>query len=286
MIPKVYVQEWKGRAPWNAEAQVEQDLIISRALKEIYGHPQLAETLAFRGGTALFKFHLGPMRYSEDIDLVMVNSPGPVGSTMDMLQDRLNHWLGSPSRKRKEDRVTLIYRMSAEDGIPLKLKVEINTVENFSVLGYSKHRFDVNSSWFSGTANVLTYHLDELLGTKMRALYQRKKGRDLFDLWAALTTRDVHPERVVGCFLQYMKHGGQKVSRSEFETNLQDKLRDVNFVSDVKPLIAEGNGFSFNIAEAAELVTDRLSCLIPGKSGNRSPNDTEIPYIPGNVPGF
>ncbi|MDD3847567.1 MAG: hypothetical protein PHC90_14560 [Syntrophorhabdaceae bacterium] len=61
---------------------------------------------------------------------------------------------------------------------------------------------------------------------------------------------------------------------------------DVNFVSDVKPLIAEGDGFNFNIAEAAELVIDRLLCLIPGKSGNRSPNDTTIPYMPRNTPGF
>ena len=38
------------------------------------------------------------------------------------------------------------------------------------------------SRWFTGAAKVLTYDLDELLGTKLRALYQRKKGRDLFDL--------------------------------------------------------------------------------------------------------
>ncbi|MBM4319451.1 MAG: nucleotidyl transferase AbiEii/AbiGii toxin family protein, partial [Deltaproteobacteria bacterium] len=40
--------------------------------------------------------------------------------------------------------------------------------------------FRVENPWFSGAADVATYALDELLSTKLRALYQRKKGRDLF----------------------------------------------------------------------------------------------------------
>ena len=66
MIPRAYIQEWRQWAPWTQDAQLEQDLIISRALVEIFNHPLLAENLAFRGGTALFKLHLTPMRYSED----------------------------------------------------------------------------------------------------------------------------------------------------------------------------------------------------------------------------
>lgn len=47
---------------------VEQDLVISRALAEIYAVPEIAERLAFRGGTALYKLYLRPAaRYSEDI---------------------------------------------------------------------------------------------------------------------------------------------------------------------------------------------------------------------------
>ena len=80
--------------------QLEQDLIISRALVEIFNHPLLAESLAFRGGTALFKLHLAPMRYSEDIDLVQVH-PAPIGPVMDALQEKLNSWLGKPRRKQK-----------------------------------------------------------------------------------------------------------------------------------------------------------------------------------------
>jgi hypothetical protein len=54
MSPRDYITEWRKEAPWVADAQVEQDLVISRALVAIFPHPLLAGSLAFRGGTALF----------------------------------------------------------------------------------------------------------------------------------------------------------------------------------------------------------------------------------------
>jgi predicted nucleotidyltransferase component of viral defense system len=82
----------------------------------------------------------------------------------------------------------------------LRLKVEVNMIENFSVLGYQDLPFEVNSDWFTGKAKVRTFALNEMLGTKMRALYQRRKGRDLFDLWYALSNCDCSPEQIVSCF--------------------------------------------------------------------------------------
>jgi len=70
MIPKIYITQWKKNAPWNNDYQVEQDLVIERALVEIFSDSELKEQLAFRGGTALHKLFLKPQaRYSEDIDL-------------------------------------------------------------------------------------------------------------------------------------------------------------------------------------------------------------------------
>jgi len=198
LIPQDFISEWKKAVPWPQNDQVEQDLIICRALVEIFSHHILAENLAFRGGTALFKLHLQPVRYSEDIDLVQVH-PGPIGPMLNALQEKLNPWLGNPKRKQSEGRVTLTYRVTSEEGVQLRLKVEINSREHFTVLGFVKRGFSVDSRWFSGNASILTYHLDEFLGTKVRALYQRKKGRDLFDLWAAFTTFHAQPERVIGC---------------------------------------------------------------------------------------
>ena len=90
MIWEQAIVEWRREAPWSADSMVEQDLVISRALGEIYSVPDLAERLAFRGGTALYKLHLRPApRYSEDIDLVQVR-PEPIGDTLDLLRVVLN----------------------------------------------------------------------------------------------------------------------------------------------------------------------------------------------------
>ena len=158
MISSAYIKEWRGKAPWPRSDQVEQDMIICRALVEIFNHPVLSENLAFRGGTALFKLYLSPVRYSEDIDLVQVH-PGPIGPIMNVLQEKLNPWLGIPKRKQTEGGVTLTYRMMSEEGIPLKLKVEINSREHFTVLGYERKNLDMQSRWFSGKATILTTSL-------------------------------------------------------------------------------------------------------------------------------
>ena len=75
MIPQSHIMEWSQQVPWQSNEQVEQDLIICRALVEIFSDKWLASSLAFRGGTALHKLYLQPQpRYSEDIDLVQVRA--------------------------------------------------------------------------------------------------------------------------------------------------------------------------------------------------------------------
>lgn len=88
MIPRDYITEWRAEAPWVQDFQVEQDLIINRAMVAIFSHPVLHDALALRGGTALYKLHLRPAaRYSEDIDLVQVRAE-PAGPMMTTLRRR------------------------------------------------------------------------------------------------------------------------------------------------------------------------------------------------------
>lgn len=54
MISKDFINHWRKNVNWLFDRQVEQDLIISRALVELYTHPDIQSSLAFRGGTALF----------------------------------------------------------------------------------------------------------------------------------------------------------------------------------------------------------------------------------------
>lgn len=262
MIPADFIAEWREQVPWVQESQVEQDLVISRALTEIFAHDDLARALAFRGGTALFKLYLAPPpRYSEDIDLVQTVAE-PIGPTIDRLRHRLDSWLGEPRRSFKKGRVTLLYRFTSEEAppLPLRLKIEINSREHFSVLGLAHKCFEVRSRWFSATARIPTYTLDELLGTKLRALYQRKKSRDLFDLWWASRQFEVDFDRVARCFVEYLAAEGHNVSRAELEANLAGKLRDPVFLADLQPLLAPGITWDLEAAIewAFEEITPRL----------------------------
>lgn len=112
MIAEGYITEWSEVAPWGVNAQVEQDLIICRALVSIYQDEFLASHLAFRGGTALGKLYLKPQpRYSEDIDLVQVSAE-PIRETIDHLRDALA-WLGEPVVKQKKHNNTLVFKVEA-----------------------------------------------------------------------------------------------------------------------------------------------------------------------------
>ncbi len=127
MIPRAYITEWSQQVPWQTNEQVEQDLVICRALVEIFSDEWLASKLAFRGGTALHKFYLNPQpRYSEDIDLVQIAAE-PFGPVIDRIRERLS-FLGIPQRKQKANNNTLFYRFESE--FPpvqtLRLKVETN----------------------------------------------------------------------------------------------------------------------------------------------------------------
>jgi predicted nucleotidyltransferase component of viral defense system len=97
----------------------------------------------------------------------------------------------------------------------------------------------------------------------MRALYQRKKGRDLFDLWLANERAAVHADRVVECFRRYLDHDGQSVSRAEFEENLLAKLADPRFGRDVEALVAQST--RWNTAVAARYVLGELASRLPGE---------------------
>ncbi len=270
MIPRDFITEWRSEAPWRQDAQVEQDLVISRAIIEIFRAPGLANRLAFRGGTALNKLYLSPAaRYSEDIDLVQIKAE-PIGETIDLLRNALDPWLGKPHRKLKEGRVNLVYRFHSEDNPPLKmrLKIETNSREHFTELGLTQITNRVTNRWFSGEAKVTTYELDELLATKLRALYQRKKGRDLFDLWFAFVQGNVDARILLRCFQRYMAEGGHRVTRAQFEANLHEKSTDTDFREDILPLLRPTINWDFPVALKA--VNQRLISRLPGDPWKKS----------------
>lgn len=267
MINRAAIMEWSAQAPWKENAQIEQDLIISRALVDIFSDDFLASQLAFRGGTALHKLYMSLQpRYSEDIDLVQINA-GPIKPIMYRLGEVL-HWLPNRTTKQKRYNNTMLFRMESEIPpiIQLRLKLEINCFEHFSVLGFAKVPFKVESQWYTGECNITTYHFEELLGTKIRALYQRKKGRDLFDLYTALNYFDVDINKVINCYDEYMRFAvGQSPTYRQFVQNMELKMQDPDFLNDSEILLRPE--LSFNPHTAYSLVKE---VIIDRMSGNRN----------------
>jgi len=263
MIPASHVTGWRAQNPWPDDAQVEQDLIICRALVEIFRIPALREAFAFRGGTALHKLHIKkPIRYSEDIDLVQVRAEHS-GAAIDAIRNVLDPWLGTPKRERAENSFKLIYRAESEGDPPkrIRLKIEVNTREHFSIMGHNDVPFTVDSKWFSGKATIKSFALEELLATKMRALYQRKKGRDLLDHWLGLSEFKLDKVNLVSMFQDYLKREGLAVTQAEFRDNLESKMADRNFLLDTTPILA--TDFSWDMQIARRRIEADLISLLP-----------------------
>ncbi len=279
MIPQANITAWRTHAPWPDDAQVEQDLVLTRALIELFSDPEIAQEIALRGGTALQKLFIRPpCRYSEDIDLVQTQA-APIGPLLEGCRKKLDPWLGNPTRSRGPGSVTLIYRFQSEIAPvrPLRLKIEINTREHFTVLGLAARPFTASNPWCTAETQITTYEIDELLGTKLRALFQRRKGRDLFDLWLALERNLLDPERVLACFSRYIDHQGQQVSRARFEQNIYEKESDRAFLEDIQPLLRADLDYDPHLAmkRIRESLIEKLPGApwrgLPKKPGEKTP---------------
>ena len=259
MISKRYIEEWKTQAPWPIDAQVEQDLIIARALVEMFSDDLLKSSLAFRGGTALHKLYLQPQtRYSEDIDLVQINSE-PINPILKQIRERLSFLGTKRTVKQHIHNNTIIYRFESEDPSvnTMRLKIEINTREHFNVLGLKQIPYKAENGWFSGECMLTGYELEELLGTKLRALYQRRKGRDLFDLYWALKNQQVDTEKLICCYKTYMQFSVDKPpTKKQFLYNMEEKMTDREFLNDIHIILKPD--VEYNNEVAWEMVKDKL----------------------------
>lgn len=267
MIPRLFIEQWQQNAPWQNLDMVEQDLIINRALVSLYQNQKIKESLIFRGGTALNKIYLKPSaRYSEDLDFVQTKAQ-PIGETIDAIRVALN-WLGEPNRLLTERSAKLVYKYTSVNGLPMKLKIEINTTEHFQVMDINNVAFGFESQWFSGESIVAVNQLEELMATKIRALYQRRKGRDLFDLWMVFSKDLANIDETLKIFKKYCDHGGLKISKDLFLKNLELKRLNKDFQLDMNILLPQGfpqtfpitfrESTNWNFDEAFEYVTSEI----------------------------
>ena len=276
MIPAQNIVAWGNLVPWTDARQVEQDLIISRALVEIFSDPMLRETLRFRGGTALNKLHFPvPLRYSEDIDFVRT-AHGPIGPVLDQLRVGLEPWLGRAQFEQSPVAPKFRFRVEAEDGsgVPIRLKIEINTREVEAFDAPTALSLEVANPWFSGRAAIATFSREEMLATKLRALLQRNKGRDLYDLAHAIEVFEgLDIDRIVEMFGLYLALSGQTISRAQAQERMFAKLANPRFLLDARPLLPAARAETLteeSTAEAFRRVFVTLVDRLPGEPWERT----------------
>lgn len=271
LIPSREIIAWREHAPWPNDVQVEQDLLITRCVAAIFRDEFLRANLAMRGGTALHKVHLAPAaRYSEDIDLVLIQRRRPeivkrhltravqpiLNSSPRRLIDESVVGLRNLSLASQIIRQNYPYQPTQPGSRPTKLKIEVNCSEQEPVFKIVDIPFE------AGSENVVlrTYDIDEMLGTKLRALRQRDQSRDLFDLDRALTGPSLShvpdPDRIVHAFRKYMERERSPVDADAFRRDLDRKLKIVSFRNDMHQMLRAG--ISFDIDAAAERVRREL----------------------------
>ena len=256
MIPRPSVISWEEQqAPWQEDWQIEHDLMTSRVLVEIYSHALLSENLLFHGGTALGKLYFNPPhRFSVDLDFVQIEQ-GPIKETiqypllhevMDTLPLKLAKY-GPSNIGYKYFFDFDVWDPSVENS---RIKIEINTREHFTVKNPKSLEYTVNTEWFEAGSKIKTYNLEEMLAHKLVSLYDRKKGRDLFDLWYASKNKNLNNKSILSCYRDYIEatREGGHITRAQYEGNLSQKLNDPSFTEDVRPLLREGLEYNSKLA--------------------------------------
>jgi len=264
--------------PWSAQYQVEQDLLLCRAMAALFDDSFLSTQIAMRGGTLLHKVHLAPAaRYSEDIELVVVGSrpeehirrairrvlADVLGIPKASVWDTITLAIRNTVKPSRVLRMTYSVRSIMKPSHPLDIVVEANVTERKPHRSVVEIPFNFSFRGEIIQTKIKGYDIHEMLGTKMRAMLQRRRGRDLFDLYWAMTKSEspIDPSAVIESFQHYMKQEGTKARRAEFIGILEEHLKDRGFCSDIESLLR--NGVSYSPQAAGKYAIANLLSRLP-----------------------
>jgi len=208
---------------------------------EIANAPVTGGALVWRGGTCLHQLHLKkPARYSEDLDYVLLAKAADyrqLDAAFAAIAAKLDVEIEHTERKPTRYRTFMTAKVAGFGSI--KAKVEINTGDADPLLELIRPEMAVDvRAWYQGSAEVPTYQPAELVGTKFRALAQRDKGRDLWDLDFARSALAIPDGQLAAAAVHYLRHAN--VSPAEFRQRLAHHLTAPSFLSDPGALLVGG----------------------------------------------
>ena len=175
---------------------VEKDYVIGWVLWGIGANPRLSEDWAFKGGTCLKKCYIETYRFSEDLDFTVLPGgmiePSDLHHVLQDVLDRINQEAGVDF-SRREPRLRLRPNGTSLQGHiyytgPLgapqiaSLKLDLTTAETVvrpTVLQDIDHQYP---DQLPAPATVRCYGFEEVFAEKLRAMGERLRPRDLYDI--------------------------------------------------------------------------------------------------------
>jgi len=148
--------------------------------------------MALKGGTGIRKVFLGDYRFSDDLDFTLLDEYG-----VDDVEVRVKDAVRAAKRESGIDfeeeviveetdngyQVSLYFRFLRRTGSPLRIKLDLTRKENEIVSLPLEKRMIIHPYTDIVGAKVLSYSLAEVFAEKIRALFERTRPRDLYDVW-------------------------------------------------------------------------------------------------------
>ena len=213
---------------------IEKDYALGWLLAGIAQHPELSNTWVFKGGTCLRKCYYETFRFSEDLDFTVVDGGPELPEDLTRIFLEISEWLQDTTglalmvdsdsfqrkvnrRKRETTQGKIAYRgPNSHPGLP-KIKLDL-TVDEVLVrrpeLRGIEHHYTDSPLPVNG---VLSYSITELFGEKLRALTERCRPRDLYDVVHLYRHPDLigKSSQVADVLLQKCLHAGISVPTQE-----------------------------------------------------------------------
>jgi predicted nucleotidyltransferase component of viral defense system len=198
MITKQNILE--RAAEWRLRPEVvEKDYVLGWLLVGISQHPELRESWVFKGGTCLKKCYFETYRFSEDLDFSL--TPGALYTADELLRQlkdlcrRVNEESGIElpdsaividSKRNKQGQPTFRARIGYRGPLvmPGWPRVLFDLTQNEAIVATPAIRpiFHPYPDDLPEDALVSAYSLEELFAEKTRALHERTRPRDLYDV--------------------------------------------------------------------------------------------------------
>lgn len=214
MIPKQEIMALAAELQLQAHV-VEKDYALGWLLAGIAAHPSIGDQWVFKGGTCLKKCYFETYRFSEDLDFTLKDAEHLDETFLASVFEEVSEWiydacgLQLPPEARKFEVFTnprgtpsaqgrLGYRGPlGRAGDPPRIKLDLATDEILVLDPVQRPVHHPYSDMPADGIHVLSYSFEEVFAEKMRALAERQRPRDLYDVIHLYRRQDLQPDRAL-----------------------------------------------------------------------------------------